>query len=188
MKDASVCNLLFMQRIENVVVTSHNFVFRQFLLDIISPCVKDLFRIVYGQVRRVLVGPPSNLNPQLAWHKLGAMVKTGFSVLVPSFCVETCLWPSSSAGAGPWLDGTGHRCQDWALGTLALGSATNPPRLPTSNQDLRVHIHKDWFKTAQFEPFLDPYCLLGMSQFTDYAVFFNIVQNTFDPPPASFSF
>ena len=28
MKGASVCNLLFMQRIENVVVTSHNFVFR----------------------------------------------------------------------------------------------------------------------------------------------------------------
>ena len=121
--------------------------------------------VSYGQVRRVLVGPPSNLNPQLAWHKLGAMVKTGFSVLVPSFCVETCLWPSSSAGAGPWLDGTGHRCQDWALGTLALGSATNPPRLPTSPQDLRVDIHKDWFKTVQFEPSLDPYCLLGMSQF-----------------------
>ena len=108
-------------------------------------------------------------------------MKTGFSVLVPSFCVETCLWPSSSAGAGPWLDGTGHRCQDWALGTLALGSATNPPRLPTSTQDLHAHIQKDWFKTAQFEPSLDPYCLLGMSQFTDYAVFFNIVQNTFDP-------
>ena len=42
MKDASVCSLLYMQRIENVVVTSQNFVLRQFLLDIISPCVKEL--------------------------------------------------------------------------------------------------------------------------------------------------
>ena len=32
MKDASVCNLLFMQRIENVVVTSHNFVLGSFSL------------------------------------------------------------------------------------------------------------------------------------------------------------
>ena len=42
MKDASVCSLLYMQRIENVVVTTQNFVLRQFLLDIISPCVKEL--------------------------------------------------------------------------------------------------------------------------------------------------
>ena len=59
------------------------------------------------------------------------------------------------------------------LGTGHIGTGQRYQPTKTAHFNSRpacAYIHKDGFKTAQFEPSLESYCLLGMSQFTDYAI------------------
>ena len=77
------------------------------------------------------------------------------------------------------------------LGTGHIGTGQRYQPTKTAHFNSRpacAYIHKDWFKTAQFEPSLDPYCLFRMSQFNMQFFFLNCSKHLWPPTPLILNF